>query len=314
MSQKQTFPDKGPKIKIEAVALTLKTAAKPFPTKRLGASSQPHCIKKEENIMIKAATSTINYYRDNDPLALPPKKRPLLPLALLPKKRPHLDVNEDDQKRLISKKSGASHSKCRPLDKGIKTEVKKKAKNSGKRGVIAGPNPAPPMPKNLMELVRRDFDVSTVTFVIQKSLFHTDLEKVENRLSMTLKQIASDEFLTEEEKRTLTRRRPDKRLKGIKVDFIEPNMSRTEMMLKKWELQSSSSYVLSHNWHNVSQRNKLKAGDIVQIWFFRSREGKPCIALVNLGRELASPSSSAVGKDAHQRGDSEPRSDVTYLD
>ncbi|GMN37708.1 hypothetical protein TIFTF001_042674 [Ficus carica] len=165
------------------------------------------------------------------------------------------------------------------------------------------------MPENLREMVFRDFDVSTVTFVIQKSLFQTDLEKVENRLSMTLKQIASDDFLTEEEKGTLVTRKTDGGLEGIEVGFIEPDkeLRKTEMMLKKWDSKSSSSYVFSRNWHKVAQRNKLKVGDIVQIWFFRSREGKPCFAVVNHGQEPASCSSSAVGKDDND----EPMSDVT---
>ena len=190
-----------------------------------------------------------------------------------------------------------------------KKKKKKKTRNSRERGVIAVPDPAQPMPDKLMEMVIRDFDVSTVVFVIQKSLFQTDLEKGENRLSMTLKQIASGDFLTEEEKRTMARRRPHKRLEGIEVDFIEPDkeLRKTEMMLKKWDSKNSSSYVLSRNWHKVAQRNELKVGDIVQIWFFRSREGKPCFAVVNLGQERASCSSSAVGKDDND----EPRSDVT---
>ena len=37
----------------------------------------------------------------------------------------------------------------------VKTEVKKKkrTKKSGKRGVIADPDPAPPMPENLREMM-----------------------------------------------------------------------------------------------------------------------------------------------------------------
>ncbi|GMN56184.1 hypothetical protein TIFTF001_025300 [Ficus carica] len=242
----------------------------------------------------------------------PGRPHPVLPL----KKRPRLFVDKDDRKRKTSKKSGATRSK---RHEEIKTEAKKETststkrirkstKHSSKRRVIAGPDPAPPMPDNLMAMVVRDFNVATVTLVIQKSLFQTDLEKGENRFSMTLKQIASDDFLTEEEKRTLARRRADKHLESIEVDFVEPNkdLSKTVMTLRRWEFKNSSSYVLSHNWHNVAKKNKLNAGDIVQIWFFRSRERKPCFAVINLGQEPASCSSSAVRED-----DSEPTSDVT---
>ncbi|GMN43737.1 hypothetical protein TIFTF001_012943 [Ficus carica] len=76
------------------------------------------------------------------------------------------------------------------------------------------------------------------------------------------------------------------------------------LRLKIWDLLSSSFYVSSNNWYNVAERNELKAGEIVQIWFFRSREGKPCFAVVNLGQKPDS-CSSAVGKDV-----CEPRSDV----
>ncbi|GMN43741.1 hypothetical protein TIFTF001_012935 [Ficus carica] len=232
---------------------------------------------------------------------------------LPPMKRCRFDVDhgdEDGQNRAIQ-----TEVKKQKMKKTSTTTTRRK-KDLGKNGIMAGPNPAPAMRIDLMEMAVGDFDLSTVKLVIQKSLFETDLQKGQNRISMPLKQIKSDDFLTEEEKRTLERRREDKHLEGIEVDFISPDLSKTKMMFKKWDLQKSSSYILSRNWHNVAQRNKLKASDIVQIWFFRSREGKPCIALVNLGREPSSSLSSAsasssVGEDDHQRSDSEPRSTVT---
>ncbi|GMN56185.1 hypothetical protein TIFTF001_025302 [Ficus carica] len=55
-----------------------------------------------------------------------------------------------------------------------------------------------------------------------------------------------------------------------------------------------------------AKKNKQNAEDVVQIWFFRSRERKPCFGVVNLGQEPASCSSLADGE-----GESEPMSDVT---
>ena len=93
-------------------------------------------------------------------------------------------------------------------------------------------------------------------------------------MSMTMKQIALDDFLTEEEKRTSAKKKEDVRLESIEVDLIEPHkdLSQTKKMLRKWDLKSSSNYVLTYNWYKVADRNKLKARDIVHIWFFRSRE------------------------------------------
>ncbi|GMN43739.1 hypothetical protein TIFTF001_012934 [Ficus carica] len=263
-------------------ALKYAPVAVNFPTKTKMKSALIPREKQDEKINNDTNTNSNSY------IIFPPKKRPHF-----------LDICKDVQNEELK-----TDVKIKKISNSTKGKGKKISggKISGKRCIVAGPDPAPAMPDTLKEKVAREFDVSTVMLVIQKSLFETDLKKVENRLSMTMKQIATDDFLTEEEKRTLAKRKADGRVESIEVDLIEPDkeLSKTKIMLRKWDLKSSSNYVLTHNWYKVADRNKLKTGEIVQIWFFRSREGKPCFAIVNLGRVGASSSSSSASTSAVQ--------------
>ena len=81
--------------------------------------------------------------------------------------------------------------------------------------------------------------------------------------SIPIAQLQTNGFLTETEFADLG----DK--ESIQVCLLEPSMNETFLTLSRWNMRMNSSYVLTTQWNSVVQNNKLKGGDIVQLWSFR---------------------------------------------
>ena len=164
------------------------------------------------------------------------------------------------------------------------SEAQQSKKRKPSDGVVVGPSPPRPIPQAMSDVIRSSgHDHQQVpVLVIQKKLFQADIEAQQNRLSMPLNQISSDGFLSEAEKKKVGH-------KGLDVRFIEPSMKENCLKLRKWcykkkkKNMSVFSYVFNKNWYDVVENNRLKVGDIVQVWFSRGKDGNPCIAMVNLG-------------------------------
>lgn len=123
---------------------------------------------------------------------------------------------------------------------------------------------------------------SEVKLVIEKTLFNSDLDRGQNRLTVPCKQI-QNEFLKEDEKMSLCKKQEDgKHVQGMEVSVIEPCLDVSTLCLKKWDLSSSSSYALIKNWNNLAKKNHLMAGMKVQLWSFRVNKSL-CFALVRTG-------------------------------
>ncbi|KAM6568548.1 hypothetical protein CsatB_016533 [Cannabis sativa] len=155
-----------------------------------------------------------------------------------------------------------------------------------KGGVIDGPDPPPPISEELSQIISTMTlpdhpQQSPLKLVIQRKLFQSDTQPNLNRLQMPLKQISSDDFLNDDEKNKINQK------EGIKVRFIQPNLEEeNDLTLTRWKYKGENSlcYVLNKNWYRgVVQKNRLKMGQIVQVWFFRDKDGSPCFAMVNLG-------------------------------
>lgn len=117
---------------------------------------------------------------------------------------------------------------------------------------------------------------SNARLVVQKKLFDSDVTSGQSRFSIPKGKIAHG-FLTREESDLLNDG------KKIKVSLIQPCGKTSELLLAKWRLSSSSSYVLTKNWTSVwkEPRNGLGKGEEVQLWSYRV-EGKLCFWLVNV--------------------------------
>ncbi|XP_059309962.1 putative B3 domain-containing protein At5g35780 [Lycium ferocissimum] len=126
--------------------------------------------------------------------------------------------------------------------------------------------------------------VESAILVIEKTLFNTDVKPAEGRLSIPLNQITI-EFLRPHEKAKLNTRSGGK-LSTMRVMLIEPSRRICEINLRKWNMNkingiSNSSYVLVTTWNEVTRRNALKRGTLVQLWSFRKDE-ELCFALVKV--------------------------------
>ncbi|CAK9149550.1 unnamed protein product [Ilex paraguariensis] len=182
--------------------------------------------------------------------------------------------------RLISEKflgKPVSHSLVTNLAKGLVTEkmIKKpdteaikaclkrrrherkhadqeenRAKKKVKRNMTAIPEILPlPLPVQFKNLIQ-NMGGSQEMLIIQKPLYKTDLSRNHGRLSIPRKQIKND-FLTPEEKMLLNE-------SELKVKLIEPCLDDCYIHLRKWEMKTSSIYVLVNIWNEVLSKNGLE--------------------------------------------------------
>ncbi|EXB31242.1 hypothetical protein L484_014723 [Morus notabilis] len=125
--------------------------------------------------------------------------------------------------------------------------------------------------------------------IMQKRLSESDLK---NRMSMPTIHLVveSDEFLSEGEIEAFLRwknhdedyRRFERTVEAV---LVEPCLRTSDLSLRKWGdgRHGIIKFAIDKKkWHEIAQRNGLNKDDIVQIWFFRSRIGNPCFALINL--------------------------------
>ncbi|KAF2321161.1 hypothetical protein GH714_034854 [Hevea brasiliensis] len=145
-----------------------------------------------------------------------------------------------------------------------------------------GSDTLPDMPNEWWDKIRtkRGTDVK---LVIMKQMFATDLNPHRDRFSIPFKQIRDSSFLIEDEKSKLKEQK-----ENIPVTLMEPYGDESKMLLRQWNLKSSSTYVLTSSWNKVLERNhqgpsgKFKQKDIVQLWSFR-RNGELWLALFKVG-------------------------------
>ncbi|RYQ99695.1 hypothetical protein HN51_050104 [Arachis hypogaea] len=137
------------------------------------------------------------------------------------------------------------------------------------------------LPQNFKNLIS-DMGGSKITLLIEKTLYQSDLNPQQNRLSIPSQQVKDKDFLLPTELEILEEK------KGIKVKLIQPSLEITELTLIKWFMHKgpesekvSISYVLRSNWVKVAKANNLEKDDVVQVWSFRVDE-KLCMAIVKL--------------------------------
>ncbi|KAF4364237.1 hypothetical protein F8388_000189 [Cannabis sativa] len=202
----------------------------------------------------------------------------------IPKRRRTSDDHHDDDVvlRVVPEETKVTRrNKSNNKRKRIRDD--RDTSNTSKGGVIHGPNPPPPISEELAQVIRgmTNGDQLNLKLVIQRKLFQTDTLSRQNRLQMPRNQISSDNFLNDDEKKKLDQN------EGIQVRFIQPNLEEENgLVFKRWKYKNvnCAGYVFNKNWHKgVVQKNGLECGQLVQVWFFRDKDGNPCFAMVNLG-------------------------------
>ncbi|KAF2287536.1 hypothetical protein GH714_001213 [Hevea brasiliensis] len=173
-----------------------------------------------------------------------------------------------------------------------------------------GSETPPDMPDEWWDKIRTKGGTD-VKLVIMKQMFATDLNPHHDRFSIPFKQIRDSSFLTEDEKSKLKEQK-----ENIPVTLMEPCGDESKMLLRQWNLKSSSTYVLTSSWKKVLERNhqgssgKFKQNDIVQLWSFR-RNGELLLALFKVGDASTTPSGSG---SKGENGDGASTSHRTMLD
>ncbi|KAF9681685.1 hypothetical protein SADUNF_Sadunf05G0028400 [Salix dunnii] len=105
---------------------------------------------------------------------------------------------------------------------------------------------------------------SDFKFRIMKQIFETDLKKHNDRFSMP-----SNQIKYREDFEAMNIKKAGKEVIVIELDLGVDVHQRT-MMLRRWEINNSFSYVLTSSWIDVLSRNegRLNANDIVQVYSF----------------------------------------------
>ncbi|OIV90262.1 hypothetical protein TanjilG_11990 [Lupinus angustifolius] len=165
----------------------------------------------------------------------------------------------------------------------VKPPPNKSAASSSKKRqrfnlvVVAAPSE---LPQEFIDKIN-EMGGNETTLLITKSLFDSDLNEQQNRLSIPSKQIKNENFVREGELDDLEGG------KCIEVKLIQPSLEVTNLTLAKWNMRKndgkvSSSYVLrSSSWKKVIKANQLKVNDRIQVWSFRIQE-ELCMAIVKV--------------------------------
>ncbi|XVE85303.1 hypothetical protein DITRI_Ditri17bG0081000 [Diplodiscus trichospermus] len=182
------------------------------------------------------------------------------------------------QPEAISKEESTSFKKGKSLNKngGLKRKrklvqedegregMKLKKRSKKERAVEAGPNPPPDLPENYKQHIVEKMGGSDWVLVIQKQIFFSDVNPAASRFSMPFLHLKTHEFLSKTEVKDLEDN------KAFKVCLLlEPSMKETQLKFKRWNMKTSSNYVLNDGWNSVVRNNGLEINDIVQLWSFR---------------------------------------------
>ncbi|GMI87711.1 hypothetical protein HRI_002440400 [Hibiscus trionum] len=137
------------------------------------------------------------------------------------------------------------------------------------------PTPTPDLSDRFKQHIFQNMGGSGLVLVIQKALFFSDINPTASRLSIPLSQVKTHEFLKKTEADDLANQSP------MQVCLLDPSMEKTTMTLNRWEMGKTSLYVMTESWNSVVKNNRLKKGDIVQLWSFRV-DSNLCFALVRV--------------------------------
>ncbi|KAK1425564.1 hypothetical protein QVD17_20918 [Tagetes erecta] len=220
--------------------------------------------------------------------------------AFIPFKRPQspstdqpYPVNPTDSKVIIRSRDEGEMSATIPPSQEIENDRKRKKMveeiemDGKRRKMVPQKSIHTPVVNNEVTERLKEFIVNVIKgtelrLVIQKKVFKSDTDKGLNRLNMPIKQLESNEFLREDERRKLRKE------KEIEVMVLGPTLEMYEkpMKLKMWHMTNSVNYVLTTSWHSFWKENKkdLDKDSKIQVWSFRRDDEKLCFAVVRVGR------------------------------
>ncbi|XP_028059439.1 B3 domain-containing protein At5g24050-like [Camellia sinensis] len=145
-----------------------------------------------------------------------------------------------------------------------------KVRRKKKRMIVKAPAIPPELPAKFKNHIE-SLNGIELNFVFEKSLYSTDLNHNQGRLSLPLSQIDNG-FLTRKEKDLLETRTGNHKT-SIEAKLIDPPRKESDIFLKKWDMPKkigkvNSTYNLMTSWNDVVESNKQCEGMIVQLWSF----------------------------------------------
>ena len=290
MEKPSNFCESFEKLKAECVEESLKKGgdATQFLTERVVKDLILFRVTKRKYLPQTDFKSKITEYLAMDKLP----KKPRTQRVALPK--PDTQANDEAQAQVVLSMSESLLIEGEvPMTEPAVKPKKLHILCNGKLFKSSSAMPAPPNPpRRLPESIRNRINGMRVTgevLVIRKTLFDTDVNPGQCKLSMPVSQTNPD-FSREVERESLSQKKA-----ALDVLFIEPSNTVKTMILVKWNMSKNAIYALRTNWNGVVRENKLKKGNVVEVWSFRiGAQERLCMALVvlNGGEESKSSGSS----------------------
>lgn len=292
MEKPSSFSESFEKLKAECVEESLKKGgdATQFLTERVVKDLILFCVTKRKYLPQTDFRSKIADYLSMDTIP----KKPKTQRVALPK--PDTPANDETQVVLSKSESLLIEGEV-PMTKPAVKPKKLRILCNGELFKSSSAMPTPPNvnpPRRLPESIRNRIDEMRVTkeiLVIRKTLFDSDVNPVHCKMSMPVSQTNPD-FSREVE---IEIESLNQEKNAVNVLFIEPSNTVETMILARWNMRKNSTYALRRNWNDVVRENKLKSGNVVEVWSFRiGAQEQLCMALVvlNGGEESKSSGSS----------------------
>ncbi|KAL1217972.1 putative B3 domain-containing protein [Cardamine amara subsp. amara] len=138
-------------------------------------------------------------------------------------------------------------------------------------------------PEWLVQVMRDMKGAEDAKLIFEKTLFTTDVNPTQNRLSMPFNSLLRSDFLTPVESRTTNEDINNNKKIGVGAILVDQRCEKWGVMLKRWEMKKergkgSWNYNLICGWNEVVKANGLKERDDISLWSFRSC-GLLCFAM-----------------------------------
>ncbi|XP_010497335.1 PREDICTED: B3 domain-containing protein At2g31720-like, partial [Camelina sativa] len=127
-------------------------------------------------------------------------------------------------------------------------------------------------PEWLVNVMREKNGTDEKMIMREKVLKESDVNKHEARLLIPWNDIVDMDFMNEEELEIVDKHHRKETKKELDFTLVGLNCQTWDLNLRRWDMSSTSSYVLVSGWRKVvfSPVKRLRRGQRFQIWSFRS--------------------------------------------
>ncbi|CAE5971606.1 unnamed protein product [Arabidopsis arenosa] len=146
-------------------------------------------------------------------------------------------------------------------------------------------------PEWLVKVMRDMKEAKDAKLIFEKTLFVTDVNPTQNRLSMPFNNLLRNDFLTSVESKIINEDINNNKKIGVGAILVDQRCEKWGVMLKRWEMKKESgkgswNYNLICGWNDIVEANGLKEGDNISLWSFRCC-GVLCFAMEHSSSSLA---------------------------